>query len=246
MTERLVPIDYSSPLVQYNESFGAAYVSTDSVCLDCARVVHEMSEKDLGTVERGERRELEVRAEAFREEVAKLGVEALLSAFGYEVRRCGPDRRVVRGMGAGRRKDVAETQTKLRAAPELYALDREREEGRLLKVVPVRLGPGPTIWVSHAFLSDVRSHWPEAIIVFCALPELEARCAPLEAIDVGGLTPELSPLTGRYHCRLDFNRDLRRIHEVFSRVNGPRCGLLAQRMRELTTAPRSPEASRPD
>ncbi|MGQ9582705.1 MAG: hypothetical protein ACUVV6_04225 [Thermoplasmatota archaeon] len=241
--DELVPIDYSSPFVQYTEIHGAAYVSTDWVCLDCARVVHEMSEKDLGVVDGSSARELEARAGAFRDAVAILAVEAVLSAFGYDVHPCGPDRRVVRGLRAGRRKGFGETKARLAAAPELYAFDREAEDGRLLKVVPASLGPGEALWISRAFLSGVRSQWPEAELVVCALPELEIRCIALEAIDMEALTPELSPLTGRYHCRLDFGRDLRGLHEEFRRVDEVRWGALARRMRELTNFAFTPRPS---
>ncbi len=229
--ESLITIDYAHSSVQYTEIMGQPYTGTDHVCIDCAKMILEMSNKDIITEDRRRARDAECLAAALRSRLALSVVSTVLEAFGYEVYPYTMEAQLAPVLRQMRQKDQAAPLHKLGGSPDLFVLDRDLGEGRFVEVQDAEVPDESRFWASRFRLSSLRDRWPEAVLMVYCMPSLNIYARAAGSLALESFPVEHSPLTGRFHCVMDLKRDLGPPEAVFRRIDPRRHYDLMKRLR---------------
>ena len=229
--ESLITIDYAHSSVQYTEIMGAPYTGTDHVCIECARMILDMSNKDIITEERRRARDAEYMAATLRSRLALSVVSTVLEVFGYEVYPYTMENQLAAVLRQIRQKDTAAPLHKLGGSPDLFVLDRDLGEGRFVEVLDAEVPDESRFWASRFMLSSLRDRWPEAVLMVYCMPSMNLYARAAGNLQLEALPVENSPLTGRFHCVMDLKRDLGPPEAVFKRIDPRRHYELMKRLR---------------
>jgi hypothetical protein len=229
--ESLITIDYAHSSVQYTEIMGQPYTGTDHVCIDCARTILDMSSKDIITEERRRARDAEYMAAALRSRLAQSVVSTVLEEFGYEVYPYTMEAQLAPVLRQLRQKDQAAPMRKLGGSPDLFVLDREPGEGRLVEVLDAEVTDEARFWASRFMLSSLRDRWPESVLMIYCMPSMNIYARVAGSLQIESFPVEHSPLSGRFHCVMDLKRDLGPPEAVFKRIDPRRHYELMKRLR---------------
>jgi len=229
--DSLITIDYAHSSVQYTEIMGAPYTGTDHVCIECARMILDMSSKDIVTEERRRSRDTEHMAATLRSRLALSVVSTVLEVFGYEVYPYTTEDQLATVLRQIRQKDTAAPLHKLGGSPDLFVLDRELGEGRFVEVLDAEVPDESRFWASKFMLSSLRDRWPEAVLMIYCMPSMNIYARAAGSLQLESFPVEHSPLTGRFHCVMDLKRDLGPPEAVFRRIDPRRHYELTKRLR---------------
>lgn len=229
--DSLITIDYAHSSVQYTEIMGAPYTGTDHVCIECARMILDMSSKDIITEERRRSRDAEHMAATLRSRLALSVVSTVLELFGYEVYPYTTEDQLASVLRQIRQKDTAAPLHKLGGSPDLFVLDRELGEGRFVEVLDAEVPDESRFWASRFMFSSLRDRWPEAVLMVYCMPSMNIYARVAGSLQLESLPVEHSPLTGRFHCVMDLKRDLGPPEAVFRRIDPRRHYELMKRLR---------------
>ncbi len=229
--DSLITIDYAHSSVQYTELMGRPYTGTDHVCIDCAKTILEMSNKDIITDERRRARDAEFMASTLRSRLALSVVSTVLEVFGYEVYPYTMENQMGAVMRQIRQKDTCAPRRKLAGSPDLFVLDRDPGEGRFVEVLDAEVPDESRFWASRFRLSSLMDRWPEAVLIVYCMPSMNLYARTAGSLQLDSFPVEHSPLTGRFHCLMDLKRDLGAPEAVFKRIDPRRHYELMKRLR---------------
>jgi DNA-directed RNA polymerase subunit RPC12/RpoP len=237
VVEKLVPIDdaYRSAedTAQYSELLGMPYIHTytDYVCITCARKMLGISDEDLVREERSTKIETEFQINLLKGRLAQVVIEAIFQEFGYVVYPYGYESHLTNIIKSMRKGKANIAVSKMRATPDLFVYDQEKNEGFSLEVKATSTPDETKYWIRKPTLQSYISHWPEAILIIYCMPSMNIYCRQVMDISAEQLPTEPALIGGHEVYVINLQSKFLALPEYFRLIKADRYQDFCQRIR---------------
>jgi hypothetical protein len=128
--------------------------------------------------------------------LAQVVIETIFREFGYEVYPYGYESYLTNIIRFLRKANANIPARKVRATPDLFVYDRERNEGFFLEVKATNTPDETRFWISTSALQTYLTHWQETVLVIYCIPSVNIYRRPIMDIRPEELPKQQSSVTG--------------------------------------------------